>query len=113
MAATISMTPTREELLQALAVLSDENPELRLGPLVTNLATLARGAQVEAVWNCDDEEFGSWAPLGECPQGPQMNSTRQRGQGAESIASASGSCVTVSLRGRRRGVHQSGPLSRK
>ncbi|HZW33115.1 MAG TPA: hypothetical protein VFF52_20530 [Isosphaeraceae bacterium] len=51
------MTTTREELFRALAVLSDENPELRLGQLVTNLATLARGAQVEAIWDCEDEEF--------------------------------------------------------
>jgi len=51
------MTTTRGELLRALAVLSDENPELRLGQLVTNLATLARGAQVEAIWDCEDEEF--------------------------------------------------------
>jgi hypothetical protein len=51
------MTTIRGELLRALAVLSDENPELRLGQLVTNLATLARGAQVEAIWDCEDEEF--------------------------------------------------------
>ena len=51
------MTTTRGELLRALAVLSDEAPELRLGQLVTNLATLARGAQVEAIWDCEDEEF--------------------------------------------------------
>jgi hypothetical protein len=51
------MTTTREDLLQVLGVLSDENPELRLGQLVTNLATLARGAQVEAIWDCEDEEF--------------------------------------------------------
>ena len=51
------MTTTREDLLRALAVLSDDNPDLRLGQLVTNLATLARGAQVEAIWDCEDEEF--------------------------------------------------------
>ncbi|MGC8642212.1 MAG: hypothetical protein ACP5XB_20300 [Isosphaeraceae bacterium] len=25
--------------------------------MVTNLATLARGPQVEAIWDCEDEEF--------------------------------------------------------
>jgi hypothetical protein len=38
-------------------VLSDEDSELRFGQLVTNLATLARGAQVEAIWDCEDEEL--------------------------------------------------------
>ena len=51
------MSTTREELLRVLAVLSEGKPELRLGQLVTNLATLARGAQVEAIWDCEDEEF--------------------------------------------------------
>jgi hypothetical protein len=51
------MTTTRAELLQVLGVLSTHNPELRLGQLVTNLATLARGAEVEAIWDCGDEEF--------------------------------------------------------
>ena len=51
------MTETRGELLRALAVLSDQDPELRLGQLVTNLATLARGAQVEAIWDCEDDEL--------------------------------------------------------
>jgi hypothetical protein len=51
------MTTHREELLHALTVLSEENSELRLGQLVTNLATLARGAQVEAIWDCEDEEL--------------------------------------------------------
>ncbi len=51
------MTSSREELLHMLAVLSEAKPELRLGQLVTNLATLARGPEVEAVWECEDEEF--------------------------------------------------------
>ncbi|MFI5454527.1 MAG: hypothetical protein ACHRXM_03665 [Isosphaerales bacterium] len=51
------MTTHREELLHALAVLSDENSELRLGQLVKNLATVARGTQVEAIWDCEDEEL--------------------------------------------------------
>ena len=51
------MTTHREELLRTLAVLSEENSELRLGQLVTNLATLARGPQVEAIWDCEDEKL--------------------------------------------------------
>jgi len=51
------MTTQREELLRALAVLSHENSELRLGQLVTILATLAGGAQVEAIWDCEDRSF--------------------------------------------------------
>ena len=55
------MTPMREELLRLLADLSELTPELRLGQLVANLATLARGAQVEAIWDAEDEEFVSAA----------------------------------------------------
>jgi hypothetical protein len=51
------MTTHREDLLHSLATLSEEAPELRLGQLVTNLATLARGAQVVAIWECEDEEL--------------------------------------------------------
>ena len=50
-------TPTRSELLHCLAQLSDEAPELRLGQLVANLATLARGATVESIWDAEDEEL--------------------------------------------------------
>lgn len=49
------MTTPREELLRLLAELSDEAPDLRLGQLVANLATLAQGAKVEAVWDAEDE----------------------------------------------------------
>lgn len=51
------MTKTRSELLRLLAELSDEAPDLRLGQLVVNLATLARGAKVEAIWDAEDEEL--------------------------------------------------------
>ena len=51
------MTTTREELLRLLADLSKEAPELRLGQLVANLATLAQGAKVEAIWDAEDEEL--------------------------------------------------------
>ncbi len=47
----------RQELLALLAELSERAPDLRLGQLVANLATLARGAKVEAVWDAEDEEL--------------------------------------------------------
>jgi hypothetical protein len=51
------MTTMRSELLQLLGELSKEAGELRFGQLVTNLATLARGATVEAIWDAEDEEL--------------------------------------------------------
>jgi hypothetical protein len=51
------MTTTREELLACLAALSEAAPDLRLGQLVANLATLAQGAKVEAVWDTEDDEM--------------------------------------------------------
>ena len=50
-------TPNRAELLRLLAELSAEAPELRFGQLVANVATLARGAQVEAIWDAEDDEL--------------------------------------------------------
>lgn len=47
----------RRELLELLAQLSEQLPELRLGQLLTNLATHARGANVEAIWDAEDEEL--------------------------------------------------------
>ena len=51
------MTTTREELLAWLAALSDAAPDLRLGQLVANLAMLAQGAKVEAIWDAEDEKL--------------------------------------------------------
>jgi len=51
------MTTTREELLACLTELSEVAPELRLGQLVANVATLAQGAKVEAIWDAEDEEL--------------------------------------------------------
>jgi hypothetical protein len=55
------MTTTRSELLRLLGQLSDEASELRFGQLVANLATLAQGAKVEAIWDAEDEELLSAA----------------------------------------------------
>jgi hypothetical protein len=51
------MTTSRSELLQVLSELSERAGELRFGQLVANLATLARGAKVEAIWDAEDEEL--------------------------------------------------------
>jgi hypothetical protein len=51
------MTSSRQELLAAIAELSQVDPDLRLGQLVANLATLAQGAKVEAIWDAEDEEL--------------------------------------------------------
>jgi hypothetical protein len=51
------MTPNRGELLRLLAELSEADPELRFGQLVANLATLALGAKVEAIWDAEDQEL--------------------------------------------------------
>ncbi len=53
----LTMTTNREELLRLLGELSEHAPELRLGQLVANLATLAKGAQVEAIWDAEDDEL--------------------------------------------------------
>jgi hypothetical protein len=48
---------TRSELLQVLTELSELCPEVRMGQLIANLATMARGATVEAIWDSEDEEL--------------------------------------------------------
>ena len=55
------MTDSREELLRLVAELSDADPDLRLDQMLTNLATLARGAQPESVWDCEDDELAAAA----------------------------------------------------
>ena len=52
-----TMTTEREQLLGLLRELSDEAPDLRLGQLVANVATLALGAKTEAVWDAEDSEL--------------------------------------------------------
>jgi hypothetical protein len=51
------MNAPREELLRHLAELSEADPELRLGQMIVNLATLAQGAKPEALWDAEDEEL--------------------------------------------------------
>jgi hypothetical protein len=51
------MTAQRKELFQLLGELSEQAPHLRFGQLTANLATLARGAKSEAIWDAEDEEL--------------------------------------------------------
>lgn len=51
------MSETRQELLRVLSELSEEYPQARLGQLVSNLATLAKGPTVETIWDVEDEEL--------------------------------------------------------
>jgi hypothetical protein len=51
------MTPTRKEALELLGELSAAWPDMRLGQLLTSLATAARGPQVESIWDLEDEEL--------------------------------------------------------
>lgn len=47
----------RNELLQVLTELGAVFPAWRFGQLVANVATAARGSQVEAVWDSEDDEL--------------------------------------------------------
>lgn len=51
------MTVSREELLRLMTELSERDPNLRMGQLIANLATLARGPEVENIWDAEDEEL--------------------------------------------------------
>jgi hypothetical protein len=51
------MNAPRSDILTLLAELSEADPELRLGQMIANLATLAQGPKPEAVWDADDEEL--------------------------------------------------------
>jgi hypothetical protein len=55
------INPNRQELLALIAELSERAPDQRLGQLVANLATLARGAKIEAVWDAEDDELAAAA----------------------------------------------------
>jgi hypothetical protein len=51
------MTEARQELIRLMTELSEFAPELRVGQLIANLATLARGPEVEAIWDSEDDEL--------------------------------------------------------
>jgi len=47
----------KREILNALADLVDQTPDVRFGQLIANLAVIARGPYPEAVWDMEDDEF--------------------------------------------------------
>jgi hypothetical protein len=51
------MTTSRGELMKVLAELSEACPEMRMGQLIANLATLAKGPAVESIWDAEDDEL--------------------------------------------------------
>ncbi|MFL5340932.1 MAG: hypothetical protein ACJ8F7_12365 [Gemmataceae bacterium] len=51
------MTASRRELLDLLAELSERYPDMRLGQLVANFASLAARAAPEAVYDIEDDAF--------------------------------------------------------
>ena len=55
------INPTRKEVLQVLAKLSEVCPEARLGQLIANLSYMARGLSNESIWDMEDEELLSVA----------------------------------------------------
>ncbi len=46
-----------EELMESLAELRRALPTMRLGQLIANMATLARGAVPGAIWEMEDDEL--------------------------------------------------------
>jgi len=50
-------TPIRKEVLSVIDELSTVYPDWRIGQLVANIATLAKGPTVESIWDVEDEEF--------------------------------------------------------
>ncbi len=50
-------TSSGDELLDSLAELRRNLPSMRLGQLIANMATVARGAVPGAVWETEDDEL--------------------------------------------------------
>jgi hypothetical protein len=50
-------TLSADELIESLAELRRMLPSMRLGQLVANMATVARGAVPGAVWETEDDEL--------------------------------------------------------
>jgi hypothetical protein len=50
-------TITHDELIESLAELRQALPSMRLGQLIANMATVARGAVSGAIWEMEDDEL--------------------------------------------------------
>ena len=46
-----------DELMESLAELRRALPSMRLGQLIANMATVARGAVPGAIWDAEDDEL--------------------------------------------------------
>jgi hypothetical protein len=49
--------PVHDELIESLAELRRAVPSMRLGQLIANMATVARGAVAGAIWEAEDDEL--------------------------------------------------------
>ena len=47
----------KQAILDALAELVKQAPDVRFGQLIANLAVIARGPNPEAVWDMEDDEL--------------------------------------------------------
>jgi hypothetical protein len=72
-----------DELIASLAELRRALPSMRLGQLVANMATVARGAVPGAIWEAEDEEL-----LSAIRWQLQQLSSRARSEDAEPPAPA-------------------------
>jgi len=50
-------TTAHDELIESLAELRRSLPSMRLGQLIANMATVARGASADAIWEVEDAEL--------------------------------------------------------
>ena len=53
----MNISVVHDELIDSLAVLRQALPTMRLGQLIANMATVARGAVAGAVWEMEDDEL--------------------------------------------------------
>ena len=51
------MTSIRRQVLKVLEELSERYPDMRIGQLVANFSSLAKGPTPEAIYDVEDEEF--------------------------------------------------------
>jgi hypothetical protein len=53
----MSNTELKQEVLRVLSEMVEHCPEVRLGQLIVNLSTIARGPAAEAIWDVEDDEL--------------------------------------------------------
>ena len=75
----------QDELIDSLAELRRALPSMRLGQLIANMATVARGTVAGAVWDMEDDEL-----LGAIRWQLQQLSSRAIADGAEPGGAADG-----------------------